>query len=267
MLMNVFYAFLSIALLGALLGIGLAVASLKLSVKKDTRISSVEESLPGINCGACGYAGCAAYAEAIVDNAEELTLCSPGGKDTAEALARIMGQEIDFSAIKQVALVHCWGNEETRSSDFRYEGIEDCNAAFIYFSGADTCKYGCLALGSCIRVCPVSAITKREDGRIHVDRNICIACEKCVEVCPTKVMQMVPHDSDWYVACNSPDKGAMVRKYCSVGCIGCRICEKKFEDGGFKVDNNLASAQYDRQYSQREGAAEACPPKSIRMIE
>lgn len=267
MLMNVLYAFLSIALLGALLGIGLAVASMKLSVKKDKRIAPIEESLPGINCGACGYAGCAAYAEAIVNASADLTLCSPGGKDTAEALARIMGKEIDFSAIRQAALVHCWGNPETRKSDYRYQGIEDCNAAYIYFSGADTCKYGCLALGSCIRVCPVNAITRGDDQRIYVDRGTCIACEKCVEVCPTKVMRMVPHDSDWYVACNSPDKGALVRKYCSVGCIGCRICEKKFEDGGFVVENNLAHAQYDKEYAQREKAADACPPKTIRKVE
>ncbi len=266
MVANVLYAFLSITLLGLLLGIGLAVASKKLAVKKDERIIIVEEALPGANCGACGYAGCAAYAEAIVNDGAPVDLCPPGGAETAERVASIMGITVDVSSIKEVAKVHCWGNDETRTHDFTYEGIEDCNAAYIYFQGADTCKYGCLALGSCIRVCPVDAITKDSDGRIQVDKHICISCEKCIAVCPTKVMKMIPFDADYYVACNSLDKGALVRKYCSVGCIGCKICEKKFPDGGFVIENNLSYTQYENTYTEREGAAEKCPPKCIRSI-
>ncbi len=263
---NVLYAFLSISLLGGLLGFGLAAASKKLSVKKDKRVEEVELALPGINCGACGFAGCSAYAEAIALHGAEVTLCPPGGSETAQKVASIMGIEADFSSVSYVAMVHCWGNDETRTSDFRYEGIEDCNAAYLYFQGSDTCKYGCLALGSCIRVCPVDAITKDENGRIQVDRNICIGCEKCVAVCPNKVMRMIPHDADYYVACSSIDKGGAVRKYCTVGCIGCRICEKKFSEAGFWIENNLSYTKYEGTYAQRKEAMEACPPKCIRKI-
>ena len=50
----------------ALLGIGLAVASKFLKVEQDERIDGVVSLLPGYNCGACGRAGCQAFAEAIV---------------------------------------------------------------------------------------------------------------------------------------------------------------------------------------------------------
>ena len=50
----------------ALLGIGLAVASKFLKVEQDERIDGVVSLLPGYNCGACGKAGCQAFAEAIV---------------------------------------------------------------------------------------------------------------------------------------------------------------------------------------------------------
>ncbi len=220
MVSNVVYAFLSISLLGGLLGLGLAVASRKLAVKKDERVEQVEDVLPGVNCGACGFAGCAAYADAIVNKSAEIALCTPGGSPVTSQLSDIMGIKVELSGTKYVAKVHCWGNDETRTSEFSYQGIPDCNAAYLYFQGADTCKYGCLALGSCIKVCPVNCITLDENGRIQVDKDVCIGCEQCVTVCPTRVMRMIPHEADYYVACNSLDKGGAVRKYCSVGCIG-----------------------------------------------
>lgn len=51
---------------GAVLGLLLAVASKYLTVEQDKRIDKVIEMLPGYNCGACGKAGCAAFAEALV---------------------------------------------------------------------------------------------------------------------------------------------------------------------------------------------------------
>ena len=52
--------------LAVLLGLLLAVASKFLKVEQDERIDKVTEMLPGYNCGACGKAGCAAFAEALV---------------------------------------------------------------------------------------------------------------------------------------------------------------------------------------------------------
>lgn len=52
--------------LAALIGVLLAVASKFLYVEQDERIEKVTEMLPGYNCGACGKAGCANFAEALV---------------------------------------------------------------------------------------------------------------------------------------------------------------------------------------------------------
>ena len=52
--------------IGVVLGLLLAVASKFLKIEQDNRIDKVTELLPGYNCGACGKAGCAAFAEAIV---------------------------------------------------------------------------------------------------------------------------------------------------------------------------------------------------------
>ena len=68
--------------LGLVLGVGLAIASIVLKVKEDTRIADVEKMLPNYNCGACGYPGCHGMAEALVSGKETaISKCKPGKKD------------------------------------------------------------------------------------------------------------------------------------------------------------------------------------------
>lgn len=266
LLLKILYAFLAVGILGGLLGAALAVAAKFFSVSKDERIAQVEEALPGANCGACGYAGCAAYAEAIAAGEAPLTLCGPGGAETANKVASIMGVEVEVSDRKMVTQVHCRGNKKTSVYAFEYKGIKDCNALYAMFQGDKECKFTCLALGSCMKVCPVDAIHYDSAGRVYVDKDACISCGKCVEVCPTGVMQFIPYDADYIVACNSTDKGAAVRKYCSVGCIGCKLCEKKSPEGGFVVENFLATIDYEKNGDRTE-AAKGCPPKCIVKVE
>jgi len=262
MIDRVIYAFLSVGILGGLLGLALAYAAKIFAVKKDARVGELEENLPGINCGACGYPGCAGYAEAIVLEDAEMTLCSPGGPDVAAKIGEIMGVEVSVSGEKMVAQVMCRGTRETSKTKYEYDGVEDCNAMHSSFGGDKTCPYGCLGLGSCIKVCPVDAITKTDAGYLVIDRDLCIACGKCIDVCPTGVIKMIPYNAKDIVACNSTDKGGLVRKYCSVGCIGCKICDKKSPEGGFVIENFLATIDYSADGNRAE-AIEACPAKCI----
>ncbi len=263
-LMKVLWAFLSVGLLGALFGIGLFIASRFLAVKKDERVEQLAEALPGLNCGACGYAGCDSYAEAIVTSEEELPLdlCKPGGASAASELGRIMGREVEVSDEKLVAQVHCRGGRETSQYNFDYEGMEDCNAAAQLYGGPKTCSYGCMGLGSCIKVCPVDAIDYDESGLVWVDKEICISCGKCIDICPTGVMKWVPYEADVFVACNSKDKGNVVRKYCKVGCIACGRCSRSSPDGGFVVEDFLAHVDYSKT-GERISALNDCPTKCI----
>ena len=261
-LLKIFFSFISVTLIGGVLGIGLAIAARILAVKKDERVANVEEILPGANCGACGFPGCSGYAEGIVNEDADITLCSPGGAEVLAKIAELMGKEAGDVGEKMVAQVHCRGNRDTSTYTYNYKGLNDCNAMQAMYKGDKDCKYGCLAGGSCIKVCPVDAISRDEKNRIWVDKDLCISCEKCVAVCPTGVMQMIPYSSDVIVACNSLDKGGKVKKYCSVGCIGCKICEKKSPEGGFVVENFLATIDYNNK-GDRVAALKACPAKCI----
>ena len=140
--------------------------------------------------------------------------------------------------------------------------IKDCNAAFAMFQGYKACKYGCLGFGSCMKVCPAGAISKASNGLVEVDKDKCISCGACVKVCPTKAMKLIPYSASHIVACNSHDKGPAVKKACKVGCIGCKMCEKKSPEGGFVVDKFLASIDYTKT-GDRTAACEGCPSKCI----
>ena len=264
--MTIIYAFVTVGVLALLFGLGLAFASRALAVQKDERVERVEAVLPGLNCGACGYAGCAAYAEAVAKEGERPDLCGPGGADVVRRLGEIMGVAVHVSGEKWVTQVHCRGGGDETTKLFDYRGIADCNALYQLYGGNLACKEGCLGLGSCMKVCPVDAIDYHAEGKVWVDRDLCISCGKCVDVCPTGVMQWIPYSADYIVACNNHDSGKNVRKYCAVGCIACRICEKKSPDGGYGVENNLSRIDFAVE-GDRSAGAEKCPTKCIVQLE
>ena len=75
MLTSILTALLVVAVIGILLGIVLVVASHFFKVEEDEKVISIRACLPGANCGACGYAGCDSYAEAVA-----------AGKEAADAM-------------------------------------------------------------------------------------------------------------------------------------------------------------------------------------
>ncbi len=256
-------AFCVIGGMGLVLGLALAIVDRKLAVTKDEKLVALEDIMPGANCGGCGFAGCAAYAEAVFKGEAEIGLCAPGGNALASKMGEIMGQSVSLSAEKLVAAVHCRGNVGVTQQSFEYTGMQDCNAAYLLQGGPNACKEGCLHLGSCMKACPAEAIHRDEEGFIVVDKEKCIGCKKCTTVCPTGVIRMVPYSAPYIVACNNHEPGAKVRKACSVGCIGCKICEVKFKESGCKVEAFLSHIDYASSMAELAQASAACPQKCI----
>lgn len=240
--------FSAVFLLGisALFGLGLAFAAKKFSVQVDPRVDQVSDVLAHAHCGACGYAGCRQYAEAVVmDPDVPANLCTPGGKDTSEAVAKITGKEVKAGE-PMIARVYCHGGTSQSARRFKYEGVEDCRAAVLASGGDKSCVYGCLGYGTCSRACPFDAITMDENHLPVIDPVKCTACGQCVKACPKNVIEIQPLVKEVLVRCHSRDKGAVSRKNCSVSCIACGICVKVCPYNAPVVENNCSTINLEK---------------------
>ncbi|MBQ9975580.1 MAG: RnfABCDGE type electron transport complex subunit B [Clostridia bacterium] len=248
-------------LIGGVLGVALSFAAKYLSVKEDPRIEEITEALPGANCGGCGHAGCAALAEAITKGEALPSACAVLDPDGVEKISEIMGIKVEH-AKKTVAHVMCSGTCSVARKKYAYEGVHDCVAADRLAGGDKLCPNGCMGLGTCVAHCKFDAI-KIIDGCAVVDRSLCRSCGVCVASCPKGLISLIPYDSVYAVACTSAELGAVTRKSCDVGCIGCKICEKNCEFEAIKVEKGHAKINYELCTSCGK-CAEVCPRKIIR---
>ena len=245
---------------GLIFGAILAFASFVFKVEEDERIELITAELPGANCGACGYAGCSAYASAVVEGTAPVNSCSVGKSAIAEKIASIMGCNAEATE-PMVAHVMCSGNCSSAKDKYEYRGIADCISANKLAGGAKSCPNGCLGLGSCVTVCQFDAI-QIIDGIAYIDEAKCVACGKCVQKCPKNIIKLIPQKAKHIVNCSAHTTGAATIKNCSVGCIGCKLCEKNCPSNAIKVVDNLAVIDY----SLCSGCgicAEKCPKKII----
>lgn len=256
-------AVLSLGGIGLLSAVALGVAAKRFAVEVDPREMAILDLLPGVNCGACGFAGCSGYARALARGEVTPDLCPPGGKDVAAKLASLLGVSVTMSE-PQVAVVFCQGDAHKARDKYRYLGVADCTAAQRLADGPKTCPGGCLGLGSCERACPFGAIEMTAAGLAVISRERCTGCRKCVAVCPRQVIRMAPLSATVHVLCNSHDPGAAVRKYCSIGCIACQICVKTVPEA-YRVEERLATVIYEQHTHEEilQGLIK-CPTHCIR---
>lgn len=253
-----------LGVLGILFGIGLSIASKVFHVDVDPKIEQIEEVLPGANCGACGYPGCAAYAEALVLSGAEPTFCAPGGDEVTKKVAAILGVKAS-SKERRIAVIHCLsgGNNNT---NFRYinKGVTTCLACIQLSGGRNECLYGCLGYNDCFNVCPFGAISLDENNMRIIDEDKCTGCGKCVEACPRNLIELVPISNKVHIQCMSQDKGKDAKAKCgnNTACIGCGLCAKKCPVDAITLENNLATINYEKCVSCGL-CATVCPTKAI----
>ena len=250
----------TLGLLGLFFGGGLAYASRKFSVKTDPRLAKIIDLLPGANCGGCGFPGCNAFAEAVLQGKAPVTGCGPGGPELAEKLAKLMGVELD-EITPMVAVVQCQGGRGIAKDRFSYTGIQSCVVAHQTGGGHKACSYGCLGFGDCVRACQFDALHMGEDGLPVVDEEKCTACGACVRACPRGIMRLIPVTQQVYVGCLSQDKGKAVKDVCKVGCIGCSLCAKVTPSGSIEMKGNLP--EINPEGTNLVVAVHKCPTKSL----
>lgn len=255
------YAVASMGGIAAILAAGLGVASRAFEVEVDPRVEEVNEELPGANCGACGYAGCDAFAEAVVEGEAPVSGCPVGGESVTEAIGDILGLEAETGE-EEVAQLLCKGGEAETAQKAVYEGIESCVAASGVNMIEKECTYGCMGFGDCEAVCPFDAIEMNDNGLPEVDEDACTACNKCVEECPHDLFVLAPVSGENHIRCSSHDGGGFVNKACEVGCIACQQCVKVCPVDAIEMEDNLAVLDYETCINCGL-CAEKCPTDTI----
>ncbi len=253
--------------LATFMGYVLGWANKAFHVDIDPRIEHVDEALPGVNCGGCGYIGCMEYAEAVVVADEAVDKCTVGGESVAAMIADILGVQVEQSWPFRPA-VHCGATYDDRLNRSDYRGEQTCAAANIV-AGVQACIYGCTGLGDCERSCRFDAVHVI-DGLSVVDYEKCVGCGACSKVCPRNIISMVPFKAEQMliVACANKDFGKEVKAVCKVGCLGCKACTRHSDL--FTVENNLPTLDYDKydpeDMAGLEVALAKCPSKRLTMV-
>ena len=123
--------------------------------------AAINDALPQLQCGECGYPGCRPYAEAIAKNDAPINLCPPGGQETANILAQIVNAEpppMPKIMPRKIARIRA----------------EDC--------------VGCAL---CLPACPTDAIIGAPQKQHSVLTEFCVGCELCLPPCPADCIDMI----------------------------------------------------------------------------
>lgn len=257
-------AAITVAGLGLASAVLLVLADIFMGVKINPVEGKIRDCLPGANCGACGFSGCDAYAKALAENAETpANLCRPGGKETTESICSILGVEAE-AAEPITAFVHCGGDCSKQVDKAIYQGLRSCAAAKMLYGGKGSCLYGCLGCGDCAAVCTNDAICI-VNGVAKVNPEKCAGCGLCAAKCPNHLISLVPKAEKAVITCSNHEKGAVVRKECQNGCIGCMKCQKNCPAEAIKVENFLASVDYEKCIGCGK-CIEDCPVGCLEML-
>ena len=259
----------SVAILGGIgltFGVLIAVLSRKLWVWEDPRIDEVTDLLPGTNCGACGEAGCRAFAEALIGSRVQPAACTVLGAEGIQDVADYLGVEAG-DAVKRVARLLCAGGTDVAVQHADYSGYPTCTAAAGVAGGGKGCTWGCLGLADCEEVCPQDAIFMSDVGLPVVIPELCTACNDCVEVCPKDLFVLMPMDQKLIVQCRSLLEGEEVEALCSVACNGCGRCVMDAAPGLIRMEQGLAVIDYSKNELAEPAATRRCPTGAIVWVD
>ena len=169
-------AVLALLLIAVVFGAVLGFAAIKFKIEGDPLVEQVDTILPQTQCGQCGYPGCRPYANAIVNESVAINRCPPGGQETIEELANLLG-------VDAIPLDAEHGEEaDVKTVAYIHEAL-------------------CIGCTKCIQACPVDAILGAAKQMHTVIVDECTGCDLCVEPCPVDCIDMIPIStglSDWH---------------------------------------------------------------------
>jgi Na+-translocating ferredoxin:NAD+ oxidoreductase RNF subunit RnfB len=253
------------ASLALVLGIALGVFRKVFHVETDVLVGLIRETLPGANCGACGFPGCDGFAAAVASRTAPPDKCTVSSVGETKKRGDLLG--VDASSVPKIAFLTCQGSIDCAKPKGTYTGTQSCRGAKISAGGTKLCSWGCLGFGDCEKVCPFGAITMGVSGLPLINKDRCTGCGKCSAECPQLILKQIPRDQKGAIAlcANRNTIKPMVRKTCTVGCIKCESCAKKCPAEAIKLEGGVPVIDYGKCTSCGTCLVQ-CPSKVFTML-
>jgi Na+-translocating ferredoxin:NAD+ oxidoreductase RNF subunit RnfB len=236
------------------------------AVPQDPLVETIRATLPGANCGACGFPGCDSYALAIAAGTAGIGACTVGGSAVAEKLAEVTGKAGE-AAQQVIAVLACRGSALHSRQKGEYTGLATCRGAKISAGGTKSCVWGCLGFGDCEKVCGFGAITL-DMGLPIIDYVKCTGCKKCITECPQGLLVGIPKGQKGaIVSCanRNPNRQGLI-KTCKTACTKCGLCVKNCPQYCIDLSTNIPVVDLTKCDSCGI-CVEKCPTKVFRLIE
>lgn len=251
-------------LIGLFFSLFLAFLNRKLQVEENPKVKKILDILPGLNCGACGFSSCRAFAEAVAAKPQNLKECRPAGDEANQKIAELSGKKRSSQKnLKSILVCACTAEKGEKKTSTLYQGLKNCQAAQIT-GGALDCDYGCFGFGDCQKACPNQAIIIR-NKKVYIDYEKCFLCGKCLKACPRKLFKIIPKSKagSYFIACQNKDALREVKTVCSRGCIACGICARA-ENSPYQMKENLPQINYVKADEKNlKKGKDSCPVKCI----
>jgi len=111
----------------------------------------------------------------------------------------ILPEEKKYTPSDKKAFVLCSCNKNCKLDRSLFNEEYSCIMAKTVYNSALDCKFACLGLGDCAKICPQEAI-KIENMTAVISSNCC-GCGKCVAICPQNIIDLIPTDTKKAVIC------------------------------------------------------------------
>jgi Na+-translocating ferredoxin:NAD+ oxidoreductase RNF subunit RnfB len=251
--------------LALVLGVLLGIFRKVFHVETDVLVSVIRETLPGANCGACGFPGCDGFAAAVAAKEAAPDKCTVSDAESSKKRAALVGGSADTRAL--VAVVACQGLRELAPVKGTYTGLATCRGAKIGSGGTKLCAWGCMGFGDCVGTCKFGALSMGTDGIPKIDADKCKGCGLCAAECPQGIIRLVDKGRKGAFAfCNNRNTiKPMVKKTCKTGCGKCGVCVKKCPAEAVSLENGLPVIDYGKCNSCGT-CVDICPQKVLRLL-
>ncbi len=110
-------------------------------------------------------------------------------------------QKQELKKTDQKAIVMCSCHKEFPTNEITFNESQSCLVINSVYSTGRDCKFACIGLGDCARVCPQEAISIV--NKTAVVSSLCIGCGKCVDKCPLHIIKLIPQDTKSIVLCKN----------------------------------------------------------------